>query len=314
MKRVALAMFLFCILLCFSVNADVIDSGTCGENVTWKYETGEKLIISGSGRMDDWSDGNSSLARPWQRYEVEKLVVEEGITHIGDYAFFDLDVSCCYLPTTLTSIGKDAFAECDELHTCADVYEIPSAAVAPDRETLVIPDSVAEIGNSAFYGSDLKKVVLPEKLKVIGYSVFRECEELERVEIPDGVERIDAMAFACCESLKFVVIPKSVVYIGSGAFDDWEDIEGDWGNDMDFTIGYKGTKEEWNAIEKDSDNKNLKSERIIMSYEDGNSDRDDGFSLIGVLAFLGGLLVVNAIVAGIVVAIIFAVRKKKRKS
>ena len=63
-------------------------SGTCGDNLTWVFDIETyTLIISGTGDMDNYL----SYTRPWMNYEneIKKVVVEDGVTSIGNYAFYN---------------------------------------------------------------------------------------------------------------------------------------------------------------------------------------------------------------------------------
>lgn len=299
MKKILITL-LALTLLCMTAGAQIVDSGRCGLNATWQLEDGGRLVIEGTGAIEDYGSGN--FQRPWAEHDVEELVIKEGITRIGDSAFCDFDIKCVSLPSTLESIGEYAFENTGELHSCADLYPDESDVIIPDRETLVIPDSVETIGRGAFSASEAKSIALPKNLKSIEPYLFFDCRELERVTIPDGVETVETYAFAACNELELIVLPKSVKYIGSGAFDDWEDMEGDWGNDYKVTIGYKGTSEEWDEIKIASDNINLDSARIITSYKPGDENKPP-FGVILLLA-----------VGAIVVVLIVVRRIKKNKS
>ena len=85
--------------------------------------------------------------------------------------------------------------------------------------SLVIPDSVTNIGDYAFEGcGSLSSLVLPDGVTSIGKCAFRECGSLSSLVLPDGVTNIGGNAFADCKSLRSVVIPNSVTSIGGGAF------------------------------------------------------------------------------------------------
>ncbi len=87
--------------------------------------------------------------------------------------------------------------------------------------------SVTEIGYSAFYNSDyadykkdIKKIVIPGSVEIIGSSAFYGFGNVTEIEIPFGVNRIDSEAFRSCVSLNSIVLPESVTELGSSVFYD----------------------------------------------------------------------------------------------
>ena len=86
-------------------------------------------------------------------------------------------------------------------------------------KSLVIPDSVTNIGDYAFWGcKSLKSLVIPDGVTSIGDCAFYDCESLKSLVIPDSVTSIGKSAFSGCKSLKSLVIPDSVTSIGGRAF------------------------------------------------------------------------------------------------
>ena len=147
-----------------------IASGSCGKNLTWSLEN-NVLTISGSGAMTSWSSKSNT---PWYNYRetIAKIVLPNGMTSIGDYAFY----GCKYV----TSVD--------------------------------IPAGVTRIGYYAFeYCSSLTNVEIPEGLTIIGDYTFRYCSSLAYVEIPGSVTRIGECAFFGCSSLTNVKIPSSMI-------------------------------------------------------------------------------------------------------
>lgn len=100
-------------------------SGACGANATWSYNTAtQSLIISGTGRMYDYYDGNFPL---WFSYmqTCTTTVVQNGITHIGDHAFGGFDgVYSVSLPESLLDIGQMAFAGTERLKSISFPFSL----------------------------------------------------------------------------------------------------------------------------------------------------------------------------------------------
>lgn len=108
----------------------------------------------------------------------------------------------------LTSIGKEAFANC------------------VDVTSLSIPSSVTSIGDYAFYGCwKLKTVEIPFGVESIGPETFCLCRSLTSVTIPSSVTSIGSKAFYSCGSLTSITIPSSVASIGEEAFEDCDKVE-----------------------------------------------------------------------------------------
>ena len=178
-----------------------VASGKCGENLLWVLTEDGTLRISGNGAMPDYS--TSSVA-PWytKRTKILSVVVEDGVTSIGSYAFYAcLKLAYVTLPEGIKRIGNSSFQDCTKL-TEAN-----------------IPEGVTSIGSSAFYGcSSLTSVSIPEGVTSIGDSAFQGCSSLTNVTIPESVTRIGSSAFSGCSSLTSVTIPEGVTSIGGAAF------------------------------------------------------------------------------------------------
>ena len=140
-------------------------SGTCGDNLEWTF-SGGTLTISGEGAMYDYDydfgyDDYYHTA-PWSELDINEIVVEDGVT----------------------SIGESAFSKCTSLTSVA------------------IPDSVTSIGDYAFTNcTSLTSVAIPDSVTSIGFRAFDNCTSLTSVAIPDSVTSIDYSAFDDCGSL-----------------------------------------------------------------------------------------------------------------
>ncbi len=106
-------------------------TGVCGDNAVWVYDadTGE-LTITGSGAMYNYDTD----ARPWEPFSdrIETVVINEGITNVGDYAFAGFTkIETISIPDSVTKIGVGAFEGCENLRTVfvgADLTEIGAYA------------------------------------------------------------------------------------------------------------------------------------------------------------------------------------------
>ncbi len=202
---------------------EVIDSGKCGSNVTWVLYVDGELVISGSGKMQDYkcnytTDGVPiNLTTPWYdiRSDITSVTVSEGVTGIGDWAFgFCKDLLRTNLPNTLKTIGEKAF------------YGSALSRVN-------IPYGVVSIGSDSFRLTNLKSVVIPATVTRIRSGTFYHSG-LTSITIPDSVTNIDEEAF---------VMPdlKDIYYTGSK--EQWEEISIDDINDSLFnaTIHFNST-------------------------------------------------------------------------
>ena len=164
----------------FENNVCTICKGTqCGEDVVFFFDENTKtLTLKGTGSTFDYKivdekEGTIS-PRPWDDIllEIETIVVEKGITQIGDmsFAYFSNEepylskIKNVELPSTLKEIGLYAFS-------------------ASSIENLVIPDGVTSIGNGAFAGCGiLEEITIPATINTIGYDVFDESYKVELVK------------------------------------------------------------------------------------------------------------------------------------
>ncbi|MGN0469132.1 MAG: leucine-rich repeat domain-containing protein [Acutalibacteraceae bacterium] len=184
----------------FSGKASALSSsGTCGENVTYTYDssTGE-LVISGTGEMDDYDSGMS----PFRNSSIKSVVIEDGVTSIGDYAFpICKTLTSITIGNSVTSIGFRAFISCSGL------------------KSITIPDSVTSIGHSAFIEcTGLTSVTISDSVTSIEDMAFYMCTGLTSITIPDSVTSIGSSAFNGCTGLTSITIPDSVTSIGGNTF------------------------------------------------------------------------------------------------
>ena len=166
----------------FADDEGVVESGKCGDDLTYTITgddaNGYTLTISGTGDMYDYTwDENA----PWydERKNVVKVVIEDGVTSIGNYSFY---------------------------------YYVK-------LKTIEIKSEINRIGDGAFYScKNMNAVKLPESVTNIGYSAFDGCSSLEEIVIPDGIDSIGEYAFSNCWKLTLVTIPEGIARIYKSTF------------------------------------------------------------------------------------------------
>ncbi|MBR4237271.1 leucine-rich repeat protein [bacterium] len=147
---------------------------------------------------------------------VTDLVIPDGVTSIGDYAFYlATTITSVTIPNTLTSIGNMAFYYCDSL------------------KSVTIPESVISIGNDAFYGClSLNRVNISSieswcnidfynynsNPLSYAYNLYLNDELITDLIIPDGVVSIGNYAFYHATTITSVTIPNTLTSIGNDAF------------------------------------------------------------------------------------------------
>ena len=199
---------------------------TESDGLTWTlYEDGT-LTISGTGAMKDYnsSDNPSPVCN---NSKVKKIVIEDGVTSIGNYAFESCwNLTSITIPDSVTSIGKSAFHACSSLSSITipdSVTSIENYAfrACSSLTSITIPDSVTSIGNGAFERCfSLTSITIPDSVTSIGKYAFSDCERLTNITISDSVTSIGAYAFQYCSRLTNITIPDSVTSIGEAAFSD----------------------------------------------------------------------------------------------
>lgn len=205
---------------------EVTHSGTCGENITWRFdETSGTLTLSGSGPMADYDEGfwtNKSY-----RDSITHVVVERGITTIGKYAFGYLEKAVdIQLPDTITRIGDCAFAGCWRLTG----IQIPNSVQYIGKRTfiscsaltsIVLPDGVTECGPETFRScTGLTSVTLPASLQKLPYGMFYECSRMTTLTVPAGVKEVENGAFGKRCTINAIIFKGNAPVFGESAFEE----------------------------------------------------------------------------------------------
>lgn len=243
MKKALLNLFL---IICVLINISGVNvyaaNNTCGENLTWSLTDGI-LTISGEGKMTNYTARNSA---PWSSSYVEKIVINDGVTSVGNYAFAHCtNLTEIVFGNTVASIGTNAFFDCYTL----EAVTIPKNIKTIDNfsfdccyglKDITIENGVNTIGAYAFQNcTGLTDITIPESVGAISTFSFFCCESLKNVTIKNGASSIDNSAFYDCTSLENITIPESVTTIDYYAFYNCRNLK---------NVYYLGTESSWNDI------------------------------------------------------------------
>lgn len=235
------------------------------------------------------------------------------VTKIGEAAFQDnTTITSVTIPDSVTEIGSNAFAGCTNLTSVN--YEgdwskltiqsgnpaVEDAAKDAANEQLfdfefilnntavvvtnykykgtaadvTIPSRykgkpVTAINNAAFPNSAVTSVTIPDSITSIPDAAFVNCSQLTNISIPNSVTYIGFSAFAHCTSLKSITLPSSLSTIGNSAFD---------GCPSSMTVTYPGSKTQWDAIAKGSNNDVLEN-KLVCNQLEATFNPDNGESI-----------------------------------
>ena len=172
----------------FNITATDIYGGQCGDNITWLLtpSTGE-LKITGTGAM--WDYDNTTNIAPWRAHKdnIKLLTLSEGITHVGNQAFRELDKveQTLTLPSTLVSIGDYAFVSFG----------------TDGIGALTLPESLTTLGQIAFRRNYFSEINISSNIVDIPRLAFAESYNITEITIPEGVQSIGDGAFNSCNNI-----------------------------------------------------------------------------------------------------------------
>ena len=179
---------------------------------------GPVVTIFGSGAMVDYSP---TEVAPWYGVsnEITSIIIEDGVTHIGDYAFDNCKFATIEsLPKSVTSVGCHAFAG-----YCGSTGDNLTWELDCDG-VLIISGTGAmanyKNGTAPWYELTkfIKNIIVSEGVTTIGSYAFYNCKYATSLSLPNSALSIGNNAFSICQKLTSLVIPAAVANIGTVAF------------------------------------------------------------------------------------------------
>ena len=229
MKTKKIITLILCLSLLITptyIKAKAATSGFDYNGNKWTYDaTTKTLTFSGTKDISDFVLNGHDPEPSWYKWnkKTEYIVIEEGITGIGESAFCDfVYVKKITLPISAKQIKYSAFQYNYRL------------------KEIIIPDKVTVIGDCAFAGCSglkslplpsglkrmgclefckkLKSIIFPNTVKKLEKGILTGCESLTSVQLPSGLKEIKAYDFFKCKMLKKLDIPITVKSIAMSAF------------------------------------------------------------------------------------------------
>lgn len=283
-------------------------------NWDWGTITGATFTITVTAPSRDFTfDATTGTIKKYNGNDtvvvIPPTISSWPVTKIGEDAFQDnTTITSVTIPDSVTEIGANAFAGCTNLtsvtyggdwrnltiqsgnpavedavnaqlfdfefilnNTAVIVNNYKCKGTAAD---VTIPSCykgkpVTAINNAAFPNSAVTSVTIPDSITSIPDAAFVNCSQLTNISIPNSVTYIGYSAFSSCTSLKSITLPSSLSTIGNSAFA---------GCPSSMTVTYPGSKKQWDAIFKGSNNDVLENNLVCNTLE-ATFDPDNGESI-----------------------------------
>lgn len=231
------------------IDVELAYAGTLGYEVLYSGKANvlddvEFLKVKGPLNADDWTnikDMNNLIALdlsealiteiPDNAFEnksmLNSVILPEGITRIGNYAFRGSEIRRIMIPTTVKTIGRNAFNGTPiQYVTFAEGSQIETIGIHAFNGCTSLQNvefnnnnTLKTIGYAAFYNcSQLKEFIMPNTVTTTAPYLFEGCSQLKKVHFSDAL--VDIRDYACrnCTSLEEVHLPQNLVTIYHEAF------------------------------------------------------------------------------------------------
>ena len=158
------------------------------------------------------------------KISLKAITLPSTITTIGKNAFQGCaGLTEIAIPTSVTAINNSAFLDCNNLTTITgfDGVKTISDFAFNNCGALVnfsFPSTLVSIETYAFSGTGLKTVILNEGLTHVAARAFLSCTSVDSISIPSTLDSLNQEVFSLCHKLRSFHIPSTLTYIGPSAF------------------------------------------------------------------------------------------------
>ena len=222
--------------VCGAALSEALGSGSIDGGLSWSLSRSGVLIISGSGKMPDFS--SVANAAPWdkQKDKIQSAVIESGVQSISGGAFSGCTaLEKVSISETVTQIDLNAFGGCTSL--AAFEVAADNKAFSSDGGVLfsagkkllrcpvgksadyTVPSGTVAIAGGAFKDcAKLESLVIPDSVTAIGKSAFENCAALKRITLPKSIAKLEALTFSGCAALAEIALPDGLKTLGEKVF------------------------------------------------------------------------------------------------
>jgi len=187
-------------------SGEIIVKETYDSGVSCVLDDSGLLTFSGTGSIPDEFSFNFN-------HQYNDVVIKEGVTGIGRYAFYYSSLTSIKIPSTLTEWGLSALFGCGNLETI-EVAESNPIFVSPNNECLYNKQTKTLV----VYTMNAPSITFPEGIENLARGCFYGMRNVKCIEVPEGVTTIDWYAFHYAKGLKEVILPSTLTSLGVASF------------------------------------------------------------------------------------------------
>ena len=213
-KHIFFVLFLLLSILGSTANA-APTKGSCGNGVKWDFDvvTGV-LTISGEGAMKDYKIYYENQVAPWYnnyRSQIETIIIKEGVTEIGAYAFQGCKVDSIYIANTVVSLHSEVFKNCPLIEAIylpaslrnfspiRDCPQLKRVEVDPRNEFFTSEDGILfnkDKSRLECYPegkTDLTVYAIPPEVTRIHWYPFEGNKTIKQITIPGNIRQVESV-------------------------------------------------------------------------------------------------------------------------